>query len=206
MISFVYLFAALWAVASVHQTGNYTRIRVYLYVMVADAVVTGAVAWKFGVTSDMYLRVYFICLTAVCIAALMVARGALKLIPGSVSLGSMSVVVGIAFGLMSWQWYSLKDPYSAAFILEAVMVSIAGMVAWVCSTADTTYRAPLRTLGSLWLVQMGFFYVYAAGLTLNAGFWQSIGEWMPPTITSIALMKLGRDFKSEPLVPVVARG
>ena len=187
--------AVLWAIARVHQTGNYTRIRLYLYAVLADVVGLGIYGLMVDWRGTGYQAAYTASYTLLGILAILAARAAAQHVPAAVT--AFVVNAAIIASLVSWY----QSDHSAQVVLlgvEAGLFFIAGMSALAAAQTPGPYAAPMLTLGSLWLVQMGFFYLYAAGIGLSRPGWEAIGDWLPTAIAVVAFGKLGFDFKHEP--------
>ena len=193
----VYIVAVLWAVSRVHYTGNYSQVRVYLYALLGDAIATGTYAYFWGTLGIGYWLVYTVSFTIVAVAALNVAVKALSFAPTFLAkiTGSIAITSAVLSGMLVWVT-SDRTPHTLVVILEGSLIAAAGvMTLHSARMADRAYRDTFATLGALWLVQMGFFYTYAAGVSWNAAPWQWLGEWVPTTIIVAALGKLGWEFR-----------
>lgn len=186
--------AVLWAIVRVHQTGNYARIRLYLYAVLADVLVLGAYGLRVGFSGFGYEVAYTVSYTLLGILAILAARSAARSIPTAVA--AFVTNAAVIASLFAWQ-QSNKSTVALLTILQAGIFFVAGITALAASNANPVYRAPMRTLGSLWITQMGFCYLYAAGVSLARTEWEAIGDWMPTLIAVAALVKLGFDFKHE---------
>lgn len=182
--------AILWAIARVHRSGNYSGIRVYLYALLADAVLAGGYGAMVDYSGEGY-RLAYLCGTGViAIAAILCAFRALKFmrytLTAFVSTGSTLAA------LIAWN-QGAQEPPALAVIAAGFLIGIAGFLAM--AVAWTSEETAFRTLGALWLCQAGMFYIHAVGVGQYQQAWEQIGNWLPAVVLSAGLLKLGFDFK-----------
>lgn len=199
------------ALASALMTGNYSRIRAYLWAMLWHSMGTGVWCIFAQPEGEVYFWLYAVVWTLpLLVTAARVSHEAVQHVPPAIrrKIAWVSAAAGVIGGYFSAQ-------PSEGSILTAVIggfmatlglrVRIAAF--WMQQFGSTELHggAPYRTLGLLWILQSFLFWLYASGVPLYPREWHALGEWTFAAVITPFMLKLMYDFFSATGVAVRAR-
>lgn len=206
------ILAVIVCLASASGTGNFTRIKRYLWMLLFSAVSFEWYLLYYTPEGWTYFFLYLWWTMPVIYTAWRVALESLDFLPSTLHRKTEigSVIAGLAGA-------ALIMPYDAISVLMALQggalmaIGIQASIGALALTAVPVYKnfrgiAPYSTLGLMWIVQAVFCYVYAAGWQMAPEGWYWIGEWFPATAIAGGLLKLAWDFHSTASLPIHAKG
>lgn len=191
-------FCAIW---SVQLTGNYFRIKRFLYAHVAATFSTELFISSGGDTaSTAYFWLYVLTTLPILICAVLISARLLSHVPEALRGDYIFVPVAlaiVAYFLTPWK----PSPVGFFSVLQACILLVVGAQTRVAAEEVPNPR-PHKTLGMLWVLQSILFFLYACGLNLSTVGWERIGNWLPALLVGGAMLKLAVDFQRSSYEPV----
>ena len=199
-----------WALYRAYASGNYLRIRWYLWSLLGAALLGEAYLHYGHDSATAYWIIYSVVTAAILTNAWlvsfeMVLKNPLRrvVIPSAMASGLVGLFLAIGPD---------TSPSTMLLLVQACVLAVAGLQI-VLSTPIVFSEAafiwgedrPLRTLGLLWMTQAVMFYVMAAGWQLFPARWYAIGDWLPATVVIMFMVNLGLALRPLSQVPVHVR-
>ncbi len=211
MIRSLIIIAVLgWAVYRAHASGNYYRIRWYLWSMFLTAVAQEAYLTYFGTSYDpAYWIIYSIGTAAILVNAWLVSFEMMLRNPFRKWLGWVPVAVSGFFAAYFFIWVPVASPTGKLLAVQAAILASAGLNILLsemvtCTLAEFVWgkNMAIRTVGQLWMAQMVMFCVMAAGWSVAPKAWGVVGHWVPAGIVILFFLRLGWHLRPEHRLPV----
>lgn len=199
------------ALASALVSGNYNRIRTYLWAMLWHSLGTGAWCIFAQPEGELYFWLYAVVWTLpLLVAGVRVSQEAVQHVPPAVrrKIAGVSLAagaIGFYFSLQPTRYSVLTALIGGVMATLGLRVRISAF--WMQEFGSTELHGglPYRTLGLLWILESFLFWLYAAGVPLYPQEWHALGEWTFAALISPFMLKLMYDFFSATSIPLRAR-
>lgn len=186
------------ALISVQLTGNYFKIRWYLFAqLVCTFCLEILLACGFERESAIYRGTYFTLSAPVLFCTAVIAWRLVRNIPDQ--LRPHYIAVPAILAIVAAYLTPASNPISLYLLFNACVLLVTGTQTRAAAELieNPAERAPHRTLGLLWVVQSMIFFLYASGVNIYPKGWEEIGGWLPAIVGILGIGKLSWDFLTE---------